>query len=106
MLSCGCSGVAQHAADAFRQTRPRLALRLELLLAFGSELVETRLAVLLGRAPGRLEQAVLLHAMQGRVEGAFLHAQQLGGHLVDVRGDRVAVQLSAARERAEDEEAE
>src|SRR5258706_10881665 len=100
------SGVAQQPSDAVGQPRPALALELELAAALRRDGVDAGRAVALGQAPPALEQAVLGHAVQRRIERPLLDPEQLVRPALDVLGDGVAVQRAAGREGLEYEEGE
>src|SRR5690606_25459652 len=80
--------VFEDARHALGEPRPRLPLLLELPAACGRDRVEPCLASLLGDAPGGLQPAVLLHAVERRVERAFFDAKQFVGHALNVGRDR------------------
>ena len=52
---------------------------------------EAGFSVLLGDAPLGFQPALLLHAVQGRVERAFLDAEQVARDALHVGGDRKSV---------------
>jgi len=83
---------------------PALPLRGELAATLGRQRVKPRLAVLVSHSPFRFDPTLLLHAVQRRVQRAFLDAQQLIGTALDVRGDRVAVHRLPRGQRAEDQQ--
>ena len=82
---------------------PAALLVNELFAAGGSEFVDTRAAVVFGGGPLGADPAGFFQAMQGRIERAFLDAQQIGDGL-DLRGDAVAMQRTAPFEDLEDQE--
>src|SRR5512133_322154 len=98
--------VAKDATDTFGEARPALFFLRQLLFPQRGERIEARLAILFGGAPRRTDPAFLFHSMERRVERSFLDAQHLGGHLLNLRRDRVAVHRAARRERLEHEQAE
>src|ERR1700709_517267 len=100
------SGVPQNAAHALGETGPALLLLRELFAAGGGERIETGLPVLFRGAPFGAHPAVLLHAVERRIERALLDAEQLGRGLLNVRGDGVAVHLALRFERLEHEESQ
>src|SRR5690348_2793378 len=66
------SGRLEHAEDRRRVLSPGRGLGAQLLAAAGGEAVELGLAVVLARAPLRLDGAGALEAMQCLVEGRVL----------------------------------
>src|ERR1044071_977155 len=99
-------GVAKDARDAFGETGPALLLVGELSLASGSQYIEPRLTILLGRPPVSLDPSVLFHSVECRIERAFFHAQQVRGRALDVGRDGVPVHAALAGQSLEHEEAE
>ena len=71
----------------------------------GSQAIVTSAAIVFRHAPFGADPAVLLHAMKSRVEGAFLHAEDVFGNLLDMKSDAVAVHRRAS-ESLEDQECE
>ena len=68
--------------------------------------VIARAAIARGHAPLRLHPALDQHALQGRVERAFLHLQHLFRAVLDVFGDFITVQPAAHGQGFQDEQVE
>ena len=90
-------------ADGGGDGRPAAFLVNELFAAGRSEFVDTGAAVVFGGGPLGADPAGFFQAMQGRIEGAFLNAQQIGDGL-DLRGNALAMQRTAPVEDLEDQE--
>jgi hypothetical protein len=65
------SGLVEDERDGGGEALPRVGLDGELLPAGAGELVELRLAVVVGRAPVRLDPTAALEAVERRVERAL-----------------------------------
>ena len=85
----------QHAADRCGHPFPVLRFFGKLFSSGLGELIELRLAVVLGVAPLGVDQPLLLEPVQRRVERALVDLQDVFGNLVDpqcdappVHGDR------------------
>ena len=63
----------------------------ELLAAGPGQRVEARAPIVLGRAPVGGDPALMLEAVERRIERALLDAQQIVGNLLDTLGNRPAV---------------
>src|SRR4030095_4966010 len=77
----------------------------ELTPTLRGDAIELCAPPLIGNAPFRLDPAVALHAVERRVEGAFLHPHHLAGPLRDPAQNPEAVAW-AERKRLEDERVE
>src|SRR5438128_3806733 len=98
VTSCSVFYRAQHARDGSREPQPALELSLRSAAAFACQLVELRLAVVLGRPPFGVDQSLLLHAVERRIERSFFDLQGIVGELVNPHRDPVPV----VRPRTED----
>ena len=78
----------------------------ELIRALRSEPVDAQAASFILRGPLSFEPAGLLHAVQGRIKGAFVRTQDFAGALLDRGHDGVAVKAGAAREDLQNEQVE
>src|ERR1051325_1407148 len=67
----------------------------ELSSSLGGDGVEFGAAPLVGEAPFGVEPAVALHAIEGRIEGAFLDADDVAGAVRDPAEDAEAVEWAA-----------
>src|SRR5690242_14958040 len=103
-VSSLASDVTKDPTDAFSEARPAIFFDSQLSATLGGERVEARLAVLLGQAPFGFEPALLLHSVQSGVERALFDAQEIAGHPLHVRGDRVPVQPFARGQGLQDEQ--
>lgn len=65
------------------------------------ERVETRLAIRFGGAPIPSDQTALLQSHQRRIERAHIKVQRAAGHLLEARGNGVAVQRPRANPASE-----
>src|SRR5688572_11955140 len=88
-----------------RDPPPLLGLGLELLPAGPAQPVVLRAPPVLGLAPGRLQPACLLHAVQRREERPRLHLEGAAGDLLEPARDAEPVHL-AERERLQDQQVE
>ena len=95
--------VLEHVIDCGGDRSPALALDLELSPSGGRDLVRTSTAIVLRGDRSRLDPARLLHAMQGRIQRAFLDAKDIR-QLMDSRRNGVAVQRSSSRQHIQDEQ--
>src|SRR5262249_32120943 len=98
---CGLS----HLRDCEHESIPARFLRLELLPAGARELVKLRFASGFVHVPARRDPALLLDAVERRVERTLLDVEHLVRELSNTLNDSVAVQLSQ-RERFEDQHIE
>ena len=80
-----------------------LQFGLKLLAPRGREPVIARAAVAGGDAPLGLDPALQEHALQRRIQGAFLDLQHVLGTLFDEAGDLVAMQLAMTGQALEDQ---
>src|SRR5687768_505143 len=99
------SGGAEHRLEAGGEAAPALQLRAEGAAAGGGDLVVAGAPVVVARAPRAGDQAVLLEALERRVEGALVHLQHAVGDLLDALADPPAVH-GLERERLQDEQVE
>src|SRR5918995_3574817 len=89
---------ADHAGDAL----PVLGFRLELLHATRGDGVELRPAVVLRRAPGGRNPALLLQPQKRGVDGAFVEPEDLATYLLDPPGDAEPVHRSERMQGLQD----
>ena len=85
---------------------PRLFLLGELAPASRRERVETGLAVCFGGAPIPEDQTALLQPHQRRIKRAHIELQRAAGHLLEARGNGVAVQCPERIQRLKDYQVE
>src|SRR5271156_5006255 len=85
------SGKLQDAGDGLRQALPALFLFGKLLAALGGQAVVAGAAIVLRGAPLGADPAVLLHAMEGGIEGAFFDAEDVFGNQLDMESNAVAM---------------
>src|SRR3990170_7236116 len=83
---------AQHAADDAGHTLPIPRFRMELLPPGFRDAVEPGLPVVVRRAPGGRDPALLHQAHERGVDGALMDLQGIFADLFDAAGDAVAVQ--------------
>src|SRR5713101_4789779 len=69
----------QHLCDGLRQLRPLFLLFGKALLPRAGDRVETRAAVVRRRVPRRFDPAEMFHAMERRIQRAFLDSQNVVG---------------------------
>jgi hypothetical protein len=105
VLLCVCFSETEDDADGVRDAAPIVAFFGEFFAAEGSELVEAGAAVVFADAPFGLDPAVLLHAMEGGIEGTFFDAEDVVGDALDVQGDSPAMH-GLALQALQDEESE
>src|SRR6478609_4059551 len=98
------SRISQHARYTCTQPRPTRLLDLELPPPRRRDRIELRLAVLLRRSPLRFEPPVLRHPMQRGIERSLLDAQEIRGHTLNMRRDRIAVQRTLRVQRLQDQQ--
>src|SRR6266540_631538 len=84
-------GGAENRRDRSRQPIPVLALLVELFSSYPRERVEPGVAAGIGRRPLGAHPPALLETMEGRVQRALLHLQDVARHLLQPLGDGVAV---------------
>jgi hypothetical protein len=85
------SGEAQDLADGFRQSLPSRLLLVEVALTGARDAVQTGATTIRCHAPIRGYQPRLFHAMQRRIERAFLDTEYFVGYAFNVRGNTVPV---------------
>src|SRR5262245_51808196 len=66
---------AEHTCDGFRESQPAVVFGVGRHATLAGQLVELGFAVVLGDAPFRLDEPLLLHAIERRVERPFLDSQ-------------------------------
>ena len=84
-------GEFKNSGDGLGQAGPVLFFLCKLLPAGGGEAIVARAAIVLGNAPLRGDPAILLHAVQRRVERTFLDSQDVIRNPLDMQGDAVAM---------------
>src|SRR5262249_41555533 len=95
----------QHLSDGGGELAPGALLHLELLAAAARQRVVLGAAVVVGRAPLRVDEAPPLEGGEGRVERALLDLEHAARDLVEPLRDRPAVPRPE-RQGLEDEEVE
>src|SRR4030095_8012308 len=95
----------QNAADDVRHAVPVARFFLQLFAPGGREPVKARPALVLGLAPLARDEALVLEAIQRRIERALLDAEALLRDLLDAEQDAVAVER-AERNGLEDQHVE
>jgi hypothetical protein len=85
------SGLVDNEIDGRRKALPIGGFGLQLFLASRSERVELGLAAGFAFRPFGPDPALLLKAMEGRIERALLHLQHFARHLLNTLGDGPAV---------------
>src|SRR6186713_3352234 len=98
-------GRPQNPRHGDRVPRPPRGLRAQLRASTRGELIELRLAIVLGEAPLGLDQATLLESMERRIKRPFLDLQLGPARLGDPPRDCVAMSWSPAQ-RLEHEDIE
>jgi len=93
----------ENLADGGGDGRPAVFLIKQLFAAGRCEFVYTGAPVVLGGGPLGADPTALFQAMEGRVEGSLLDAEEAGDGF-DLRGDSVAMQRTAPVENLEDQE--
>jgi hypothetical protein len=108
--SSSCSTRVGRTIEDSRDAAHRVGDALPLLLFFRKlpvprlrQFVELRLAIVLGAAPGRGDEALLLEAVQSRVEGPLIDLQHVAGNLLNAQRNAPPVPRSGSQ-RAEDQE--
>src|SRR4029079_14282529 len=96
-------GAGEAPRDRAGQALPVLLLLGELLPSLAGELIELGLAVVLGIAPFRLDQPLLLQPVQRRIERSLVHLQHVLRELLDPLGDSPSMHRVTG-ERAQDQE--
>ncbi len=87
----------QHFEHRFGIARPADRALAQLAAALLGQLVVLGLAVVVGKAPLGLDEAALLEAVEGGIEGAVLDVEVVLGGGTDPGGDGVAVAGSPAQ---------
>src|SRR5215475_769987 len=100
------SGLPQHTVYGRRHRLPARLFHAQLLPAHRRQFVDSSAPPGLLRNPFRANPARLFHAVQGRVEGALLDSQHLGGNRLDGGHDGVAVQARTSRKDLENQQIE
>ena len=91
LLSTRPSSVPENLRHSLGEALPVLPLFRELFLSGGGDRIEARPAAFIGQPPIRLYQAFLLHSVKRRVKRPLLHAQKIGGHMLDMVRQRIPV---------------
>src|ERR1035438_6916268 len=78
--------------------QPAGLLVVKLAAALSGDFIETRAPFVFGSHPFGANPAGLFHAVQRGIERALLHAQNVVGHGLDMAGDAIPVDRSAAGE--------
>ena len=65
-----------------------------MIAAVGSQVIETRAAVVGRESPLALDPAIQFQALESGVQGAFFDAQQIVGQLLNPLGDGIAMQMA------------
>src|ERR1700744_5247691 len=81
----------QDQRDCLGDLLPVLPLGLQLPASDGGEAIEARAPVVFTETPFRGDPALLLHAMERRIERAFFHTEDFVGDALDVEGYSPAV---------------
>ena len=104
-MSCSCFnlGVLENVVYRICRGTPPRFLDTELTASFSRDFVRARAPVVFGRNLACSYPTRLLHAVERRIQRALLDAQIIGEAL-DVRGDAIAVEWTAARKNGEDEQ--
>src|SRR4029453_11031704 len=95
----------QHARDRAGQPQPPFELGLRGAPSFAGQLVELGFSVVLRRSPFGLDQALLLHAVQSRIERSLFDLQHLVRQLVDTQRDAISM-VRAGAEALENQQVE
>src|SRR4029453_8544911 len=96
----------EHAIDGGGDRLPARLLAGQLFLARRGQFVHARPPSGVLRNPCCPNPPAFLHAVQRRVERAFLHPEHVAGRFLDRGHERVAVQSWAPREKLQDQEIE
>src|SRR3954462_15452850 len=91
-----CPGRREECREDVSGALPLPALAFELGAAGAGQLVDLRLAVVVGDAPLTVDRALLLELEQGGVEGAVVDGEAIAGDFLDPAGDAVAVEWTHA----------
>src|SRR3974390_785088 len=90
------SGLPEYATHSCSDGLPPRLFHSQLLLAGGSQFVDAGASPILLVDPFGANPAGLLHAVQGGVEGALPHAENLVGNALNGGHDGVAMQAGTA----------
>src|SRR4029077_14554575 len=99
------SSKLENLSDGLREALPVLFFVGKLFSAVDGQPIVASAAVVLGDAPLRADPTVLFHAVESRVERAFLDTQDVLGNHLDMESNAVAM-LGAAGKGLEDEQGE